>query len=79
MIFESRGSSSSARLLSALIVERNYCVRNHHMILFKRCGFETYVVTNGEEAINMINLDKQFDVIIMGMTFPIAKGVQVRF
>lgn len=79
MAFEGRNSSSGARLMSALIVECNYCIRNLHALLFRRREFETYAVTNGEEAMDIVYLSKKFDIIIMGMTFPITEGVQVRF
>ncbi|XP_074373728.1 two-component response regulator 24-like [Apium graveolens] len=76
MALKGRGYLSGARLMTALIVERNFFVRILHAILFKRSGFKIYVVTSGEEAIDLINLGKKFDIIIMGMTFPITKGVQ---
>ncbi|KAK1404415.1 hypothetical protein POM88_004020 [Heracleum sosnowskyi] len=76
MAFEGCSSPTGARLMSALIVERNNCVRYHHTILFKNRGFDTYVVTTGEEAIDLIYSGKKFDVIVMGMTLPMMNSVQ---
>ncbi|WOG99382.1 hypothetical protein DCAR_0518730 [Daucus carota subsp. sativus] len=68
--------SSKKKKLSALVVDDSSVCRTVHVACLRRHDFETYVVENGREAVDLIRSGEQFDVIFMAVEMPVLNGIQ---
>ncbi|XP_021741120.1 two-component response regulator ARR22-like [Chenopodium quinoa] len=69
-------SMSDAKKFTALVVDNNIVVQNVEQMLLHKKGFETKVVENGQEAVNIFSEGNSFDVVFMEMKLPIMDGIQ---
>lgn len=72
-----KGRSSNKRKLSALIVDDDATTRFVHVAFLRRHEFETNIVENGRQAVDLIRLGEQFDVIFIDIRMPAMNGVEV--
>ncbi|XP_047309520.1 two-component response regulator ARR22-like [Impatiens glandulifera] len=64
----------NAPKLSVLIVDDDAILRRIHTMFFKKHGFETTAVENGQEAINLYRSGSWFHLVLMDKEMPVMDG-----
>ncbi|XP_047330970.1 two-component response regulator ARR22-like [Impatiens glandulifera] len=57
-----------------LVVDDDAIVRRIHSMFFKKHGFETMAVENGQEAVNLYRSGTRFHLVLMDMEMPVMDG-----
>ena len=65
--------------LSVLIVDDDPVIRRIHSVLLDKFGFETHVVENGKEVVDLYRDGLYFNLVLMDMEMPIMDGLKVSF
>ncbi|KAK9292334.1 hypothetical protein L1049_020300 [Liquidambar formosana] len=69
-------SASTQRKFRALIADDDPVIQKIHKVLLNKLGFETQVVVNGKEAVDLFRSGAFFNLVLMDMEMPIMDGPQ---
>jgi len=62
---------------TALIVDDMPIIRTIEQVFLAARGFNTVVVENGKEAVDLFAAGNSFDIVLMDLEMPIMNGIQV--
>ncbi|KAH7837178.1 hypothetical protein Vadar_010667 [Vaccinium darrowii] len=70
----SSSSSGSGKKFSVLVVDDDPVIQRIHRVFLDRFGFETQVVGNGKEAVDLFCSGASFHLVLMDWDMPIMDG-----
>lgn len=75
----SKNNSTTTNKFSVLVVDDDLVIQRIHKVFLNRFGFETQVVGNGKEAVDLYRSGASFHLVLMDMEMPIMDGPKVCF
>ncbi|KAH7838256.1 hypothetical protein Vadar_024099 [Vaccinium darrowii] len=71
---KSGSSTTIVKKFSALVVDDDLVIQRIHKMYLNRFGFETQVVGNGKEAVDLYRSGAFFHLVLMDMEMPVMDG-----
>lgn len=72
-------TTTTTNKFSVLVVDDDLVIQRIHKVFLNRFGFETQVVGNGKEAVDLYRSGASFHLVLMDMEMPIMDGPKVCF
>ncbi|MCJ2385509.1 response regulator, partial [Lactiplantibacillus plantarum] len=73
----SKNCLATGNKFSVLVVDDDPVVQRIHRVFLNRFGFETQVVGNGKEAVDLYCSGASFHLVLMDMEMPVMDGPKV--
>ncbi|KAI8524593.1 hypothetical protein RHMOL_Rhmol13G0161000 [Rhododendron molle] len=70
-------TTATTNKFSVLVVDDDLVIQRIHKVFLNRFGFETHVVGNGKEAVDLYRSGASFHLVLMDMEMPIMDGPEL--
>ncbi|KAG5515908.1 hypothetical protein RHGRI_036824 [Rhododendron griersonianum] len=71
---KNNSTTTTTNKFSVLVVDDDLVIQRIHKVFLNRFGFETQVVGNGKEAVDLYRSGASFHLVLMDMEMPIMDG-----